>query len=79
MDTSISERQGRTVKLHTSTLDRINKLKHRGQTYDGAINELLDFHDSCFTTNQNQPHMPKVNMRGKARARVGSDLAEAES
>jgi len=60
-------------------MDRINKIKHRGQTYDGAINELLDFHDSGFADSQNQPHMPKVTMRGKARARIGSDSAEAKS
>jgi hypothetical protein len=39
-------RQGKTVKLRKATLDRINALKHKGQSYDGVITELLDLHDS---------------------------------
>jgi len=79
MDTSISKRQSRTVKLHTSTLDRINRLKHRGQSYDGVINELLDFHDSHFAANQNHPDVAQVKTRGKARAGINSDLTEEKA
>jgi hypothetical protein len=75
MDTLRSKPQGRTVKLHTSTLDRINRLKHRGQSYDGVINELLDFHDSYLAANQNHPGVPQVKTRGKERADISSDFA----
>lgn len=47
MDTSnANNRQGKTIKLRIATLNRINALKHKGQSYDGLINELLDLHDS---------------------------------
>ena len=52
MDSSGS--QGRTVKLRADTLARINRLKHRGQSYDGVINELLDLHDSKASGQRNQ-------------------------
>jgi hypothetical protein len=46
MDTSSDiNRQGKTIKLRVATLDRINALKHKGQSYDGLITELLDLHD----------------------------------
>lgn len=47
MDTSNADsHQGKTVKLRIATLNRINALKHKGQSYDGVITELLDLHDS---------------------------------
>ena len=47
MDTSNdNNRQGKTIKLRVATLSRINALKHKGQSYDGLITELLDLHDS---------------------------------
>ena len=49
-----SSNQGRTVKLRADTLARINRLKHKGQSYDGVINELLDFHDSKTSGKRNQ-------------------------
>ena len=45
MDTSFtSNGRGKTVKLRASTLDRIEELRHKGQSYDGVITELLDFY-----------------------------------
>lgn len=38
-------RQGKTIKLRLATLNRINALKHKGQSYDGLITELLDSYD----------------------------------
>ena len=59
MDTNTkSNRQGRTVKLRTGTLDRLNKLRHKGQSYDGVITELLDFHESIATQDP-QDRFPK--------------------
>jgi hypothetical protein len=79
MDTSINKRQGRTVKLHPSTVDRINRLKHRGQSYDGVISELLDFHDSYVDANHNHHTLAKIETRSKARAGTGSDLVEEKA
>lgn len=33
---------GVTIKLKQDTANRLNSLKHPGQTYDGVITELLD-------------------------------------
>jgi len=37
---------GKTIRLGAATLDRLNKLRHKGQSYDGLITELLDLHES---------------------------------
>jgi len=37
---------GKTIRLGATTLDRLNKLRHKGQSYDGLITELLDLHES---------------------------------
>ena len=34
--------KGQTVKLHTDTMLRLKELKHRGQSVDGFISELMD-------------------------------------
>jgi hypothetical protein len=50
MDTNTkNNRQGKTVKLRPGTLDRLNKLRHKGQSYDGVITELLDFREGGAT------------------------------
>lgn len=47
MDTfDTNNHQGKTIKLRMPTLNRINALKHKGQSYDGFITELLDFHEN---------------------------------
>lgn len=37
---------GKTIRVRATTLDRLNKLRHKGQSYDGLITELLDLHES---------------------------------
>jgi hypothetical protein len=79
MDTSGSKPQGKTIKLHISTLDRIDKLKHKGQTYDGVINELIDFHDSQLASPKNQRYISKAKIPSKTRSRKKSGLTEANN
>ena len=51
-----NNRHGKTIKLRAPTLARIDRLRHKGQSYDGVITELLDFHDSYgIESTQNQP------------------------
>lgn len=38
--------QGKTIRVGAATLDRLNKLRHKGQSYDGLITELLDLHEN---------------------------------
>ena len=40
---------GKTIRLRAPTLDRLNKLRHKGQSYDGLVNELLDLHENNAT------------------------------
>ncbi len=32
----------KAIKLHNETIERIDQFKHRGQTFDGFINEMID-------------------------------------
>jgi len=43
--------QGKTIKLRANTLERLEKVRHKGQSYDGVINELLDFQENSETSN----------------------------
>jgi len=36
-------KQGKTIKIKTVTAQRLDKLRHKGQSYDGIIAELIDF------------------------------------
>ena len=52
MDTNnASKKQGNTVKLRTATYDRIQALKHTGQSNNGFITELLDLYESDIRKN----------------------------
>ena len=35
----------KTIRLKPSTLARLNRIKHSGQSYDGIITEVLDFYE----------------------------------
>ena len=37
--------KGKTIKLRPATAERLDKLKHKGQSYDGIITELIDHHE----------------------------------
>lgn len=34
--------QGKSIKLGAVTIEKLDKLKHKGQSYDGIITELID-------------------------------------
>jgi hypothetical protein len=36
---------GKPIKLRAATVARLDKLKHKGQSYDGIIAELIDYHE----------------------------------
>ena len=36
-------KHGKTIKLKATTAERLDKLRHRGQSYDGIIAELIDY------------------------------------
>jgi hypothetical protein len=50
---------GKTIKLHLSTIHRINALRHKGQSYDGLITELLDLHES-YMRQEHMSHSSKM-------------------
>lgn len=33
---------GKTIKLRPVTAERLDKLKHKGQSWDGIVTELMD-------------------------------------
>jgi len=33
---------GKAIKLRAATVERLDKLRHKGQSYDGIITELID-------------------------------------
>ena len=35
--------KGKTIKLRSVTAERLDKLKHKGQSWDGLIVELIDY------------------------------------
>jgi hypothetical protein len=40
-----NNRPGKTVRLRPDTMSRIDKMKPRGQTYDGFISTVLDAYE----------------------------------
>lgn len=44
--------QGNTIKLRTPTFNRIKALKHKGQSNDGFITELLDLYENDLIKSQ---------------------------
>ena len=65
MDTSnANNRQGKTIKLRIATLNRINALKHKGQSYDGLITELLDLYESEAIRDKEIPSSKTGKERG---------------
>jgi len=35
-------KKGKTIKLKSATAERLDKLRHQGQSYDGIIMEIID-------------------------------------
>lgn len=40
------EQQGKTIRVGSETSARLDKLRHKGQSYDGLITELLDSYEN---------------------------------
>jgi len=38
-------KKGKTIKLKSATAQRLDKLRHQGQTYDGIVSELIDHYE----------------------------------
>ena len=37
------ETKGKPIKLRAVTVERLDKVKHKGQSYDGIVTELMDY------------------------------------
>jgi len=46
MKQKITKKQGKTIKLGAVTIEQLDKLKHKGQSYDGVVAELIDFYET---------------------------------
>ena len=52
MGAANTNKQSNTVKLHTPTFNRLKSLKHKGQSNDGFITELLDLYENDINKSQ---------------------------
>ena len=43
MNQKVTIKQGKTIKLRPLTAERLDKLKHKGQSWDGIVTELMDY------------------------------------
>jgi len=43
MEHKVTPKHGKTIKVRTVTAERLDKLRHKGQSYDGFISELVDY------------------------------------
>ena len=43
MEHKIASKHGKTIKIRAATAERLDKLRHKGQSYDGFITELIDY------------------------------------
>jgi len=43
MQDKITMKNGKAIKVRTVTAERLDKLRHKGQSYDGIIWELIDY------------------------------------
>ena len=43
MERKIIIKHGKTIKVRGVTTERLDKLRHKGQSYDGVIAELIDY------------------------------------
>jgi len=42
MQGKITMKHGKTIKVRAVTAERLDKLRHKGQSYDGIVWELID-------------------------------------
>ena len=43
MENKVVIKHGKTIKVKAVTAERLDKLRHKGQSYDGFITELIDY------------------------------------
>ena len=43
MQGKLTMKHGKTIKVRPVTAERLDKLRHKGQSYDGIIWELIDY------------------------------------
>ena len=43
MEQKVKTSHGKTIKVKTVTAERLDKLKHKGQSWDGIVTELIDY------------------------------------
>ena len=43
MEQKVTIKHGKTIKVKAVTVERLDKLRHKGQSYDGFISELIDY------------------------------------
>lgn len=46
MKQKVASKTGKTIKIRPTTVERLDKLRHKGQSYDGVIAELLDYYEA---------------------------------
>jgi len=37
--------KGKSIKLRAATIEKLDKLRHKGQSYDGIVSELIDHYE----------------------------------
>ena len=42
MEYKVTTKPGKAIKLRALTVERLDKLRHKGQSYDGIISEIID-------------------------------------
>lgn len=45
MEQKIHTKQGKTIRLKDITVEKLDKLRHKGQSYDGIVIELIDYYE----------------------------------
>ena len=43
MERKVTIKHGKTIKVKAATAELLDKLRHKGQSYDGIITELIDY------------------------------------
>lgn len=42
MEDKVVTKHGKTIKVKAGTVEQLDKLRHKGQSYDGIVSELID-------------------------------------
>lgn len=50
----------KSIALNNDTISRLDQLKHKGQTYNGVISELLDELEKVYAARKKEPNNVNV-------------------